>query len=202
MYICFALLLPHQIQNEIRKTILQLSLKYPMDLVASLLPQHISLKISFKLPEIERIEKYFDEFAKEINRFSVNFLKVDLLEFEKDGKKKGLLWLDVEENQILRVLHEKLNRELKEKFDIGLASYDGDGYHFHSTLFHDGLKDVPFEAYEQVYSELKDINYRMSADINEIAMFISNHDEEILGGTFITYKVLKLKENVHDLRRN
>jgi hypothetical protein len=52
----------------------------------------------------------------------------------------------------------------------------------------------PFEAYEQAYSELKEMDFKKSAEVNEIAMFISNHDEEILAGTFITYKVLSLKK--------
>jgi 2'-5' RNA ligase len=194
MYVCFALLLPYDIQNEIRKIILQMGLKYSLDLVTSLLPQHISLKISFKVSEIERIEEYFDALAKDIKRFTVSFSKVDLLEFEKDGKKQGLLWLDVEENKILKELHKKLNEELKEKFDIGLACFDGDVYHFHSTLFHNGLKYVPFEAYEQAYSELKEMDFKKSTEVNEIAMFISNNDEEIMDGTFITYKVLSLKK--------
>jgi 2'-5' RNA ligase len=170
-----------------------MGLKYQLDLVTLLLPQHISLKISFKISEIEGIEEYFDALAKDIKRITVSFSKIDLLEFEKDGKKQGLLWLDVEESQSLKELHKKLNDELKEKFDIGLASFDGDGYHFHSTLFHNGLKHEPFEAYEQAYLELKEMDFKKSAEVNKIAMFISNHDEEIMAGTFITYKVLKLK---------
>ena len=93
-------------------------------------------------------------------------------------------------------LHIKLNKELNEKFNIDLASFDGEGYHFHSTLFHNTLKHVPFEAYEKACSKLKEMNFNIVTVINEIAMFVSNSDEEIAPGTFITYKVLSLNDKV------
>ncbi len=57
MYICLVLLTDYCTQNMGRKMVYSLSERYRINTVSSRLPQHISLKQSFKVNDITEVEQ-------------------------------------------------------------------------------------------------------------------------------------------------
>jgi len=167
---------------------LEIDEKYHTGLAASLLPQHISLKQSFEVNEIEEVEKYFDELAQEIMPFEITFSKIDLITFTKGNSEIGILWMDIEENQQLRNLHNKINKDLLERFRIMLSGPDGENFHFHSTLVY-GRQ--PVDIFKKIYDELNNKIVNLKFTPKEIVMFYSP-DNESIHNTYITYKILPI----------
>lgn len=46
-----------------------------------------------------------------------------------------VIWLDILETNQLIEMHNTLNKELNNKFNIPLSGFDGEKFQFHSTLF-------------------------------------------------------------------
>ena len=128
MYIWIGCALPEPFEEEVRKQCLEYNRELGLDTVAFLLPQHISLKISFPTDRPEAVLDAVEAMLKQEREFYVN-----LKEPELEGK---ILWLPVEENPRLRMLHDKLDALLQEQFAIGQHPFDK-GFLFHSTLFLD-----------------------------------------------------------------
>ena len=128
MYIWIGCALPEAFEAEVRGRCLEYNREFGIDTVAFLLPQHISLKISFSTDRPEAVLDAVEEILHQETEFYVN-----LKEPELEGK---ILWLPVEENPRLRVLHEKLDALLQEQFGIKQHAFDK-AFLFHSTLFLD-----------------------------------------------------------------
>jgi len=188
MYIDFALLVDHNIHNYARKLALEINEKYHTGLVASLLPQHISLKQAFEVNKIEEVEKYFDGLAQEIIPFEITFSKIDSITFTKGNSEIAILWMDTEENQQLRNLHNKINKDLMEQFGIMLLGPDGEKFHFHSTLIYGGQ---PVDIFKKIYRELDNKIINLKFIPKEMVMFYSP-DKESVPSTYITYKILPI----------
>ncbi len=93
------------------------------------LPQHISLKISFETDNYEDIISYIKDKYRNLKKIN--------LEVERVQQVPGVVWLKIKENSMLRKMHNELNDELQRKYGVGLSSYDGENFAFHSTLFQD-----------------------------------------------------------------
>jgi 2'-5' RNA ligase len=185
VYICFALLVDYNVHNYARKIVYKLNEGYDIGITASLLPQHISLKQTFKVNDIEKVEDYFDELSKEIRPFHIDFSKIDLVFIPGENDKTGILWMDVMENEHLRRLHNKINNDLNYRLNVPISGFDGDGYHFHSTIAFGGKSS---KIYEELFKSF-DKNINLSFTAKEIALFYSL-DSEGKAGTYITYKIL------------
>ncbi|MCH4886273.1 2'-5' RNA ligase family protein [Acidaminobacter sp. JC074] len=186
MYICIALLTDDLIQNKSRKIVFDLSQKYDIDTMSSRLPQHISLKQSFEIDKIDEIENYFDQLSKSMKPFSVVLNKIDLCLINNDSINKQILWYEIEESENLWTLHNKLNRELLDLFEIPMNGYDGDTFKFHSTIAYESNKEDLFVRYLE---NLKNRDESISFDVTKIALFYSP-DKELRGDNFITYKIV------------
>jgi len=190
MFICFALLVDYKISNYARRIVYDIANKYGASIEPALLPQHMSLKQSFKVNSIDKIESYFDNLADSLKPFDLEFSKIDLIEVKDNENDMEILWLDVNETRYLRDIHNRLNKELFEKFEIPKAGFDGENFHFHSTLSfgYNQKKD-----FKEIKRELcnKDLNLRFT--VKEIALFYSP-DDECMPGRFITYKTLPISE--------
>ena len=99
------------------------------DLPCFSLPLHLSLKISFPVPDGEAdavrgsIREIFAGFAP----FPVSILGVE--------RRGGLIWLRAKTSPELVSLHETLDGVLSERFGVPQAAYDRN-FLFHVTLFH------------------------------------------------------------------
>jgi 2'-5' RNA ligase len=116
----FALLLDHEVHNVVRKLAVEVHQHYRVGLAGSQLPPHVSLKQPFPIPDLRAVEAYFDQFARSIDPVALTFPRI--------GGPGGapVLWLEVEETEIVRHLHTRMNQELAERFpDTQAPFFDG-----------------------------------------------------------------------------
>lgn len=132
MYIWIGCKLPEEFEKEIRAHCLALNEQIGLDPVAFLLPQHVSLKISFETDLAEEILEDLTQFAAEQRPFAVRIKGI-----EQAG---NILWMPVAENDRLRQLHDALDARLEHSFGIPQHEFDK-CFLFHSTLFMDGDKE-------------------------------------------------------------
>ncbi len=128
MYIWIGLILEKEDENYIREICKVENKSFNVNEQAFTLPQHISLKTSFNVNEYAVVIEYLKEELKDINTIELEADNLTVI----DGK---VIWLDIEENKLLRELHNRINLLLKNKFNIGLSGFDGENFKFHSTLF-------------------------------------------------------------------
>ena len=191
MYIDIALLINREVQNTVRKLTLNLYLEYCLDLVATLLPQHVSLKSAFQVDKIEDIESYFDTFAQRIEPFAFELQNIELINFEKEGSMREVIWMNIAQNDYLMKLHTQINKDLTE-LGIPLSPFDGDAFNFHSTLFYRASDKVSLEVYEKAFLEIKEKNLSLICKPREIALFCSPTNQKNLFESSFIYKVLPI----------
>lgn len=113
--------------EAIRKAALTENQTIGLSEAAFTLPAHVSLKISFQVPDEAGIA--VQQEAAEIFRHTPSFnIRVKGLQQEN-----GILWIAMEENAALRLLHEKMVA-LAAKNGAPAHPFDGD-FRYHSTLF-------------------------------------------------------------------
>ena len=186
MKAAFALLVDHNTHNFIRKLVVDMHSKYRIGFLASLLLPHVSLKQPFEVSSLPELEAYFDRLAETIQPFEIMLTHLELQMSSLNDDEIGILWLNVQETPALRDLHNRINRELSERFENTEASFDGSDYHFHATV---ELGRQPAAVYRKIYAEYEHIEVDLSFTAREIAMFYYA-DWSGESGTFITYKIL------------
>ena len=107
------------------------------------LPLHVSLKISFSVPEDQVTSVFRDltEVFASIPSFSIPVKGIELDEV--------IVWIRMEENPILNALHDQLNTLMLEKYNVPLHAYDQD-YKFHTTLFMDDDQQKVRQAFDAI----------------------------------------------------
>ena len=186
MKAAFALLVDHNAHNFVRKLVVDIHSKYRIGFLASLLPPHVSQKQPFEVSNLPKLETYFDQLAKTIQPFEITLTHPELQTSSFNDDEIGILWLNVQETRTLRDLHNRINRELPERFENTEAPFDGPSYHFHATA---EVGRQSAEVYHKIYAEYEHIEVNLSFTVNEIAMFYYD-DWSSEPGTFITYKIL------------
>jgi 2'-5' RNA ligase len=192
MKAAFALLVDHNAHNFIRKLAVDINAKYKTGFLASLLPPHVSLKQPFSVSSLPELETYFDQLVESIEPFEITLARLELEIVPSRDDELGILWLDVQENPALRDLHERINRELSERFENTAAPFDGPDYRFHATV---ELGGQPADVYRKIYAEYEHIEVNLRFAAREIAMF---YYDDLSGkpGSFITYKVLPVGKSL------
>lgn len=185
MYFCIAGLLDDASQNEIRKKALRILRQYRLAVTALLLPQHISLKITFSTDRVDDLLVYFGELCLKHRPVPVDFQNLEIIAIEDRGAKSGLLWYNARENNSLRKIHNQLNNDLPPLLGIVNSSLDGDGFRFHSTIAY-GQKT--YEEYRNIHAAIAGEFEEMSARIEKLAVFCCVEDS-IVAGKFFTYKI-------------
>ena len=183
MKAAIALLTNNQVQNYARRIVFELQRESQIDFLGSLLPAHVSLKQPFAFEDMVRLEGYFDSLAAQIRPFQIVLDEIYYTEWEG----YGILGLNVVETDILRELHNQLNRELRNLFVDTSAPHDGAGYKFHMTIELGRIdKENPYQAF---FEQLADRKVDMAFQTQEIALFY--YTGRVLGSYFC-YKVLPL----------
>lgn len=137
MHIGFGILLPREPLNYIRKT--QLELHHQLSILPGRQYPHITFKSPFKVHDIERYVAYFDSLAGQTRPFEIKLGGIGSF-----GKE--ILYLDVADSPDLDQLHQKVIREMEEKFDIKPDQVEGVHVRFHATICKPQTPDVFDEA--------------------------------------------------------
>jgi len=184
----FALLANREVYNVVRKLAWEIHQRYRTGTLHCRLPPHISLKQPFAIANLAPLEAYMAELAATIAPFTVKLTELHLEIGRLSEMEFGILWLDVEETKQLRQLHNRVNRELAERFGNTQAAFDGADYHFHMTVMMGGQ---PVEVYRKLYDELVERQFHWEFSVRELAIFVY---DEPMGpqGEYLTYKILPL----------
>jgi len=184
----FALLANTEVHNLVRKLTWDIHMKYRTGTLLSRLQPHISLKQPFTIPDLPALEDYMAVLAGDLSPFEVTLTEIQQVSTVFEGVETGIIWLDVQETEILRGLHNRLNQELAQQFGGTQAVHDGPSYHFHMTVMMFGQ---PIEVYKQIYAEIEPKRLDLTFQVRKLGMFVY---DEPLGpqGDFLTYKILSL----------
>ena len=128
MYVWIGLVLSEKYENEIRSICRDINKKYLVNEQSFTLPQHISLKTSFFSDDYEKIIEFVSNLFKNNPKTSLSVQNITLLS-------NKVIWLNILEIDQLREMHDILNKELNNQFNIPLSGFDGEKFQFHSTLF-------------------------------------------------------------------
>lgn len=189
MRTAIALLLDHEFANRLAVVTLRCR-DYGFDFRVLRLPAHVSLKQPFVVNDFERIEEYFDKFARRIEPQQLRFNRFSFW----GNADQGVVSARVEASPRLRQLHDQLNSELEQSFGGTQADFDGIAYEFHLTVaigaFHPDL--LP-----QLNADIATWKLDEVAEASRLAMFIyeeSPHPDPLFGmREYGTYKVLPLQ---------
>jgi len=184
----FALLANPEVHNFIRKLSWDIHQKYRSGTHHASLAPHISLKQPFRILDLIALEQYMDELTKSIQPFEVTLTELQTIPVFYDGIEYGILWVEIEENKILRELHDRLNGGLNLRFGNTSADFDRETYRFHMTVMMGGQLMEICRKYEDEF-EHKKVN--MHYTVRELAMFVY---DEPMGphGDYLCYKVLPI----------
>lgn len=182
----FALLANSEIHNRVRKLSWDIHQKYQTGIDICRIPPHISLKQSFDISNLDLLGKYMTELARSIHPFDVKLRELQVIEVTLDGFYTGILWLDVEETELLRHLHNRLNEELTARFGNVRAGFDGPEYHFHMTV---AIGNQPIETYRKIKDEFSARLTNLKYTAKEIAMFVYD-DTFTMNSGYMTYMIL------------
>ena len=163
MYIWVAIDVEDQVK-EIREKAENYARQQGLTSTTFTLPSHVSLKISFQIPD----EKY-EEVVSDIREFyrSLEPFQIKVKGIEKSGP---IVWLTMQDSAELSRIHEELDKMMLEKYGVEQHEFDKD-FLFHTSVF--VLFDE--EQLNKAYDEVKDIS------VPEVL----RADKFIIGVTFI-----------------
>jgi len=184
----FAFLSDNETHNLVRKLSWDIHQKYRTGIDVCRLPPHISLKQPFDVSDLDLLSGYMAELARSIEPFQTQLTHLQLVEATIDGLESGILWLNVEETEFLRGLHNRLNEELTARFGNVPAEYDGANYHFHMSV---AIGGQPIETYHEILDEFKDRLVNLQCEIRDMVMFVYDERSDVNAG-YMTYKILPL----------
>lgn len=172
-------------ENFGRKMMLEAHKHGKMGFEMARLPQHVSLKQPFSIPNLEDMEGFFDSFAKELSPFDIEFVDMDVFPSNVlGGVPSGCISLRVKETAQLVDTQRRLNKGLYAKFGPCPAEHDDD-YIFHMTF---AIGGASFEAYQGAYEELLKLDYKKCFRFNKLGLLYYD-DDNIKPGTYFCYKV-------------
>ena len=175
----------NEAENFGRRMMLEANKYGGMGFEMARLPQHVSLKQPFSIPNLEEMEAFFENFVKELRPFEIEFVDMDLFPSNVlGGVPSGCMSLRVKETPELLEAQRKLNEELYKKFGPCPAEHDDD-YIFHMTF---AIGGAGFESYQKAYDELVKQDYKKSFMFNKLGLLYYD-DDNITPGTYFCYKV-------------
>ena len=128
---------------EIKRSAFEIEKKIGFENSNFTLPMHISLKISFPVPDAvaEAVMNDIEKLYHSVTPFEIAVDKIECYE--------NISWIRYKQNDKIDEIHDRLNAMLFEKYGIGLHEYDCD-YKFHTTLFMENNEEKIRNAYEMV----------------------------------------------------
>lgn len=169
MYMWVAIDVNEQV-HELREKAECFAKKQGLSSTTFTLPFHISLKISFQIPD----EK-FDEAVGDIREIykTLNQFEIVIKGIEQAGP---IIWIKMQENAELINVHNKLDKMLLEKYGVVQHAFDKD-FRFHTSI----LIVNNQEKITKALDELKDARI---PEILKAERFIIGLSEEGVAGTY------------------
>lgn len=184
----FVLLANPEVHNLVRKLSWEIHQKYRTGTRHAALPPHVSLKQPFSVSNLPAIESYMNELASSIPPFDLTLTELQTVPIFYDGMEYGILWIDIEETETLRSLHNRLNHDLNLLLGDARADFDGEAYRFHMTVMMCGQL---MEICRKYQSDIQHSQVNLCYTASELAMFL--YDEPIgPHGDFLCYRILPL----------
>ena len=179
------LLADTEAENFGRKLMLEAHRIGSMGFEMARLPQHVSLKQPFSIPDLEKMENFFDEFARDMQPFQIEFEQIDLTHSNVlGGIESGCMSVRVKKTEQLVKAQNRLNEKLLAVFGPCPAEHDND-YVFHMTF---AIGGAPYEAYRKAYEELIKKDYHHVFQFSKIGLLYYD-DDNITPGSYFCYKV-------------
>lgn len=184
MYVWTGMVLPKKFEENIRNICRNINKDFNVSELSFTLPQHISLKTSFNVSNYQEVIEFMKEQLKIFNETNIKIIDI--------GKINGVIWFEIEENKMLRNMHELLNKKLYAEFDIPEIKFDGTNFKFHSTLFQDIENDDKLVI---IYEKLKEeFQFPIELEVNEINFGISNIGQV---GTYSIYDKMYCSSEIY-----
>lgn len=190
MKIFLIMLLDDEAQNYAHKLAFNINKVYKTGLLASRLPQHITLGPGIEVGEdLEAVENYLEGIAKFFAPFEVRLPKLELKIIKEVGDGLGIIWLNVAESESIEALHSRIYKDiLKYGWEVD-PIFGDEGYQFHSTIV---LGGQPTEVYKKIYDGISVKDVSLKSRVSKLAILCPQDDKNEMG-TYITYKVVPLK---------
>lgn len=182
-----ALIADTNAENYGRKLMLEANLMGNIGFEMARLPQHLSLKQPFKIPDLKTVESIFDEYAKTANAITVPMLKLDCFPSKVFGYESGCMSIRAESSYQLRKMQANLFETLETKLGPCPAEHDSD-YVFHMTI---AIGGAPYKNYEKAYQVMKNYDYKHNLHFDRLGLFYYD-DDNIRPGTYFCYKTANL----------
>lgn len=176
-------------ENYGRKLMLQAHRAGNLGFEMARLPQHVSLKQPFSIPNLEKFEEFFDGFAKKLSQIKIKFEELNFYSSNVlEGYESGCLSISIHKNEQLDFAQKMLFEELEIKFGPCPAEHDND-YIFHMTI---AIGGAPFNNYEKAYKTLNELYFNQEFVFNKLGLLYYD-DDSIKPGTYFCYKVVDIR---------
>lgn len=180
MFVWTAIYIESQLE-DLRREVLRLAEEKNVRCPLNFLPLHVSLKISFDIPE-ERVEECVSSLCALFRKTRPFTIEAEDVEF-----KPGIIWIKMKENDALSDIHARLDAMIEEKFGIAPHEFDR-AFIYHCTL----LFDVD-ENLRRIYPAIREL--KIPAKLNARS-FLIGISEDGMPGTFRVYKHSHLGEEL------
>jgi 2'-5' RNA ligase len=175
MQLGFAILLPDEVHNAVRRWQLEIAQACGGNSALKQHP-HITLKQPFHAKELEPVERYFDELVLSVNPMSIEIVGID--RFTQDE----VVFLDVRAPAELEALRLEVLGELKSRFGVKPRDIEDARYRFHATLAY----SLPPSAFARAWEAVREASATFSFVIEALGLFYYTGEEWIL------YKIARL----------
>jgi len=141
MYIWTALYLEDELK-DLKKSVLEIAEKHNIRCPLSILPMHLSLKISFDIKD-SKTDKCITEICDYLSEQKPFYIEPECYETFP-----GILWLKIKDNDRLKEIHSDLDKIIEKNFGVAPSELDSK-FKFHTTIYTDtddklaeGLKEL------------------------------------------------------------
>jgi 2'-5' RNA ligase len=165
--IAFVILVSDEVHNYMSRLQIDILRRFGVNPGLKAIP-HITIKMGFKVADIEPFVRYFDELTGNIDPFEIRVKGIGSFD-------EGIIFMDVEKNPKLEKLRQRVLGDLSAKYGIQPCLVEDDRFHYHATLAYDLPKDDFINA-RQALKDTKD-EFHFVADT--FALFCHTGDEWI-----------------------
>ena len=152
------------------------------------LPQHVSLKQPFSIPNLQQFEDFFDNFAETVNPVKIQFEKLNVFPSNVlGGAPSGCMSISARKSNELESLQNKLFQKLEECFGPCPAEHDDD-YIFHMTI---AIGGADYVNYKKAHQDLCILDFKREFVFDKLGLLYYD-DDNIKPGTYFCYKIAEL----------